>query len=268
MRRMNEADIEAGLRLCRASGWNQLEADWRIFLEGGGCRVVETDGRVTGTVATLRYEDRFSWISMLLVDPEMRRRGIGTELLHTAMEILADMPSVRLDATPAGKMVYDQYGFVDEYPLARMRAVRVNGRQSPARPMTGADLEDVLERDREVFGADRSVILRRLYGFAPEYARITDGGYCFGRHGFRAEQIGPVVADDVKAARALVLGAAAAHPESSFLLDAAEHNPEWLEWLTAAGFAAERPFIRMYRGSNPFPGIPERVFAIAGPELG
>ena len=74
---MTDADIDAGLRLCRASGWNQLESDWRLFLEcnPGGCRVVETEGRVAGTVATLRYEDRFSWISMLLVDPEMRRRA-------------------------------------------------------------------------------------------------------------------------------------------------------------------------------------------------
>src|ERR1043166_1113917 len=102
---MTEQDIEAGLRLCRASGWNQLAADWRIFLEcnGEGCRVEEIDGRVAGTAATLRYEDRFSWISMLLVDPEMRRRGIGTMLLEEALRVLGGTRSIRLDATPAGK---------------------------------------------------------------------------------------------------------------------------------------------------------------------
>lgn len=270
MRQMTEADIEAGLRLCRASGWNQLATDWRLFLENNpvGCRVVESEGRVTGTVATLRYEDRFSWISMLLVDPEMRRRGIGTKLLHTAMELLADMPSVRLDATPAGKTVYDQYGFIDEYPLTRMRAIRVSGAQSTARAMTDVDLSRVLETDRQVFGADRSGILRRLHNFAPEYAMVVDGGYCFGRHGFRAEHIGPVVADNEESARSLVSSAAATSPERSFLIDAPHHSADWVRWLESAGFVAERPFIRMYRGSNPFPGTPERVFAIAGPELG
>jgi len=267
---MTTADIDAGLRLCRASGWNQLESDWRLFLECNpeGCRVVETEGRVTGTVATLRYEDRFSWISMLLVDPEVRRQGIGTRLLHTAMEILADMPSVRLDATPAGKTVYDRYGFLDEYRLTRMRALQVSGAMSAARRMTDADLPAILERDREVFGADRSGILRRLYSFAPEYALVTDGGYSFGRHGFRAGHIGPVVADHQNAARTLVLAAASADPGRSFLIDAPHHSPDWVQWLESAGFVAERPFIRMYRGSNPFPGLPERVFAIAGPELG
>lgn len=267
---MTEQDIEAGLRLCRASGWNQLAADWRIFLEcnGEGCRVEEIDGRVAGTAATLRYEDRFSWISMLLVDPDMRRRGIGTRLLLSAIEILRDMPSVRLDATPAGKAVYDQYGFQDEYRLTRFRAMQVAAYPFGARPMHESDLGAVLEADREVFGADRSGILRRLYRNAPEYAMITDGGYAFGRHGFRAEQIGPVVAPDAEAAKALVTAAAAAHPDSSFLVDAPHHSSEWLGWLESVGFVAERPFIRMFRGGNPFPGRPEHVFAIAGPELG
>src|SRR6266581_4104988 len=129
---MTSDDIAAGLRLCRASGWNQLESDWRCFLELNpeGCRVVESDSaesdnaefgrvesdrRVAGTVATLRYEEKFSWVSMLLVDPEMRHRGIGSLLLGEALRLLEDMETIRLDATPAGKLVYDKFGFVDEY---------------------------------------------------------------------------------------------------------------------------------------------------------
>src|SRR5438093_626515 len=73
LRQMTHADIPAGLRLCRAAGWNQLESDWRCFLELNpeGCRVAESESRVAGTVTTLRYEAKFSWISMVLVDPEM-----------------------------------------------------------------------------------------------------------------------------------------------------------------------------------------------------
>src|SRR2546425_6654350 len=119
---MAPSDIPAGLRLCRASGWNQLESDWRCFLELNpeGCRVVECNSGecangVAGTVATLRYEEKFSWVSMLLVDPGMRHRGIGSLLLGEALRLLADMETIRLDATPAGKLVYDKFGFVDEY---------------------------------------------------------------------------------------------------------------------------------------------------------
>src|SRR6266567_5842191 len=127
LRRMAVEDIEAGLRLCRASGWNQLEADWRCFLRANpaGCRVAIEEGEVSGTVTTLRFEDRFSWISMLLVAPERRGRGFGTALLLEALRVLEDMRCVRLDATPAGKVVYDRCGFHDEYPLVRMRAESV-----------------------------------------------------------------------------------------------------------------------------------------------
>ena len=110
---MTTADIPAGLRLCRAAGWNQLESDWLCFLESspGGCAVAEGHNGVAGTVATLRYEQKFSWISMLLVDPGMRHRGVGSLLLCEALRILEDMETVRLDATPAGKMVYDKFEY-------------------------------------------------------------------------------------------------------------------------------------------------------------
>ena len=33
---MSLEDIPDGLRLCRASGWNQVEEDWRVFLTSPG----------------------------------------------------------------------------------------------------------------------------------------------------------------------------------------------------------------------------------------
>lgn len=147
---MEPGDIDAGLRFCRASGWNQLESDWRCFLGASpaGCRVALAAGEVAGTVATLRFDARFSWISMLLVAPELRGRGIGTALLMEALRVLEDVPCVRLDATPAGKKVYDQYGFRDEYPLVRMRAERVTlAAAGGTRRMTDGDFAAVLQLD-------------------------------------------------------------------------------------------------------------------------
>ena len=49
-REMTISDIPAGLRLCRAARWNQLEPDWRVFLEArpggfeGSGRAVEVTG--------------------------------------------------------------------------------------------------------------------------------------------------------------------------------------------------------------------------------
>ena len=63
--------------------------------------------------------------------------------------------------------------------------------------MKAEDLATVGETDRRIFGADRHEILRWALEKSPEYAWIALGsagleGYCFGRHGFNFDQIGPV----------------------------------------------------------------------------
>ena len=273
---MVETDIEAGLRLCRASGWNQLEPDWRCFLENSpqGCRVAVCDDRVVGTVATLNYEGRFGWISMLLVDPAWRGQGIGTRLLEEARQILSGVEAVRLDATSAGKLVYDKAGFQDEYPLVRMKSgAPTVGAVPEVHPIADSDWPHLLAWDQSVFGADRSAILYRLHRATPEYAFAVESGgeirgFLLGRHGYLADQLGPLVASDGQTARALVSAGLAQAQGRPVLIDAPRHTPEWIRWLESQGFREERPFIRMFHGVNSCPGLPGLVFAIAGPELG
>jgi ribosomal protein S18 acetylase RimI-like enzyme len=202
----------------------------------------------------------------------VRGRGIGSALLRDALRLLEDVETVRLDATPAGQAVYQRHGFREEYPLVRMRALT----SAPASdvpppevlPMTASDLPRILDFDRAVFGADRGALLQHLYSTAPEYAFVTTEGYCFGRHGFRAEQLGPVVATEEDVARGLVSACRAHNQGRQFLLDAPRHSESWSCWLGSAGFGEERPFVRMFRGSNAWPGIPSQQLAITGPEFG
>src|SRR5690606_6327999 len=110
-RPMVSGDIPAGLSLCRAAGWNQTAEDWNLFLKlspKGCCVAVDDEGQVRGTVTTVRYEDHFSWIGMVLVDPSHQRRGIGIQLLREALHVLGDEGTIKLDATPAGRTVYVQ----------------------------------------------------------------------------------------------------------------------------------------------------------------
>lgn len=277
IRQMTEEDIPAGGRLCRASGWNQIESDWRLFLEQNaeGCLVAEIDGEVAGTVATLPYQNRFTWLAMVLVEPSKRRNGIGTKLLEQALGRSGDNTCVRLDATAAGRQIYPRYGFHDEYPISRMVCARphtaLHRQRADARPVRSEDLPRILELDREVFGADREPVLRSLQARAPEYAwLIADShikGYCFGRDGFDYQQIGPVVATDEHVAQALVSCCLRADTKPH-LIDVPEHSTAWLDWLHLIGFLKERSFTRMFRGESKYPGDPKRVFAAAGPELG
>ena len=44
-------------------------------------------------------------------------------------------------------------------------------------------------------------------------------------------------------------------------------DSEWLDYLNSVGFAEERRFLRMFLPGHVHPGIPERQYAICGPEF-
>jgi len=276
---MVDGDIPAGLSLCRAAGWNQTAEDWAMFLKlspKGCCVAVDDEGQVRGTVATVRYENRFSWIGMVLVHPAVQRQGIGIQLLRESLQILGEEETIKLDATPAGRKVYVQLDFVDEYPITRMELKEVSVSKlenSDALPVLTKEMPSVLEIDHRVFGASRGKVLQSVLKRAPQFAfflQDSEGieGYCFGRKGYLFSHIGPVIARDSDSARKVVSAALRNCQGRPVVIDAPHHSPEWLQWLSSIGFREQRPLLRMYRGTNAYPGIPEKQFAILGPEFG
>jgi GNAT superfamily N-acetyltransferase len=274
---MTTDDIAGGLRLCRASGWNQLEEDWRLFLDspGSGGVLIERGGNVLGTAAYMRY-DALAWIAMMLVDPAERRTGLGAHLLAEALAALADATCVGLDATPAGEPLYRRFGFVEDYSLARTMATVDRARfpdpAGPARRMLQSDLSAVCRRDREVFGADRGRLLAAWFERAPECAWMVDDasgvkGYAFGRPGYRYYQLGPVVATDAAIARDMATRCLSPLSGRVFAIDVPLLDEEWIDFLKSVGFVEERRFVRMFLRGHIHPGIPARQYAICGPEF-
>ncbi len=278
-RTMKIDDIPAGLSLCRSAGWNQLERDWQLFLRMSPekCRVgVDESGEVVGTVATLQYQDHFTWIGMVLVNPERQGGGVGTQLLKEALALAHESETIKLDATPAGRELYLKLGFKDEYFIQRMHIGAhpvENLPKSLARPIQERDIPEILKLDRQVFGADRQSVLEWSRQGAPEYAFLTEDpggikGFCFGRHGYNFNHIGPVIATDSDIAQQLLF-AALRHAEGKpTVIDVLNHSPGWNRIVSSLGFVVLRPLIRMYKGSNAHAGIPEKQFAILGPEFG
>jgi GNAT superfamily N-acetyltransferase len=277
IREMTPDDIAAGLALCRASHWNQTAQDWRFFLTAAphGAVVAQEGGRVIGTTATLPYGP-FTWISMVLVDPAARGKNVGTALLQRGLELAGTDAIARLDATPAGEAVYGKLGFTGEYGLARWFldvTPPTMARQSGARPLAPADWPAIREMDQRAFGASRIGLLQRLVDEAPEYARVVSRGtnvqgYLLGRHGHTREHLGPLVADRPDTAAALLESVLTEYPDRRYYLDVPDGRQEWRDILVMMGFAIERPFLRMYRGSRTTPGEPSFIYAIAGPEFG
>jgi GNAT superfamily N-acetyltransferase len=274
---MTEDEIPDGLRLCRASGWNQQEQDWRLLLRlaSGRFRVAIADGRVVATGGAALYGTQLAWICMILVDPDARGRGIGTRIFEEVLGLLDDIDVVGLDATPAGRSVYSKFGFREVEGLVRM-AVRVTDSARTdvkgARKLTAAELGAICALDSEAFGADRGTLLAWALEQAPEYAwSLSEGGrleaYCFGRRGHHSDHVGPVVAPSTEAALTLVSACLAHTTAECVIIDVPEGRNDWVAGLRHMSFEAQRPLTRMYR-ERAVLGRPELRFAIAGPELG
>jgi GNAT superfamily N-acetyltransferase len=280
---MTKADIPAGMRLKEIAGWNQTAADWKRFLEASpeGCFVAEEGGRVCGTATTISFENRFAWVGMVLVDPEYRSRGIGTRLLERAIEHLDDLeiPAIKLDATPQGKPLYERLQFVPEYEIERWilrRSAPVMAKESglSARESLSPELlESICKADREIFGAERSFLLKSLHENAPELsAAIWNAGliegYAFGRRGSFADHFGPWMARDASAAGQLLETFLAQSSREFVVVDYLKSNASAGDLLRSFGFSYSRLLTRMYRGSNEHPGRSELLCAILGPEFG
>jgi len=272
-------DIPGGVRLNTLAGWNQTDADWNRFLAASphGCFVMEDGAKVVGSVATLPFEERFAWISMVLVDPEYRNRGIGTELLRRAIEHLDEVgiPTLKLDATPLGKPLYEKLGFVREYEIERwnLRRTVEENRATSAEIVAAAQLTEILDCDRQIFGADRSNLLRSLAERGPDLTlAVARGaqlqGYAFGRRGLFADHLGPWMANDRDTARIMLADFLRRSSRDTVIVDALQANKVAGETLRDNGFTIARPLTRMYRGPNSFPGKPELLCAILGPEFG
>src|SRR5437899_4467944 len=172
LRRMPDGNLPAAEELRRLAGWNQTLEDWRrlLWLDPRGCFVAVQNGEVVGTVTTTTHGQALAWIGMMLVHPEHQRRSIGTRLMGLALEYLQGrgVKCVKLDATPAGRPLYEKLGFVSQGTLTRCRRPAEDETQysestaSKTRDLADADWDAVDEIDRAAFGESRDRLLRSL----------------------------------------------------------------------------------------------------------
>jgi ribosomal protein S18 acetylase RimI-like enzyme len=281
VRVLGPGDLAPARALSAAADWNQVDADWRIFLELGHLMGIDAPGHgLVATAATLPLGHEFGWISMMVVRTDFRRRGLGRQLLGQCILDLAAQGLVPgLDATPAGRELYQRHEFRDTWAMTRWKCERP-GIAAPGgaaqglevRPATAADLDTIAALDTSAFGSSRRSVLARLLERAPWLAAIAmragePCGFLLARDGREAFQLGPVAATDPEAAiallwRTLVLLAGGAY------VDVLDRHHEVAAWLAAHGFAPQRRLTRMlYRRDEPF-GDARFAVAIAGPELG
>jgi GNAT superfamily N-acetyltransferase len=235
VRPLTLADLDDGLALSTATGWNQTAEDWRraLTLAGTAAWGVERDGRIVSTTTAIRYGDDLAWIGMVLTAEAHRGQGLASALMSTALDWLGGCACIKLDATAQGAPLYRRFGFLDEGPCYRYMGRTTRQRESNGSP--GPD----------AFEADRSTLLAAL----GEPRCLPDGSFAYSRPGRVTPFFGPCVGDGERLLQCF---------DGEFVLDRMGPAPD--------GFQVLRELLRMYKGKL----LPtsEKQFAFAGFEFG
>ncbi|AGA26703.1 GNAT family N-acetyltransferase [Singulisphaera acidiphila] len=276
LRRMIRDDIAHGMRFKEQAGWNQVEPDWqRLFaLQPDGAFLAECDGMPVGTVTTCRFGP-VAWIAMMLVDEAFRGQGIGRRLMSRAIDDLDrhEVQSIRLDATPLGRPLYESLGFVPETTLIRFGGIlRPADEVAALAPWNSTrPEEELMALDREVTGTDRGKLISRLIAEHGDSLRVVEDdrgveGFLMTRPGSNARQIGPCLASD-RAGRWLLADAGRRYAGEPVVIDIPTGHHQAIATVERLGLQPTRHLLRMGRG----PRIAEdlsRLWASAGPEKG
>jgi GNAT superfamily N-acetyltransferase len=272
---MTATDLPLGMHLSTQAGWNQTELDWRraLAMQPAGCFVAEWGGTPVGTTTTAIFGP-VAWVAMVLVDEAVRGRGIGTALMRHALDFLdrRRVPTVRLDATPLGRPVYERLGFVEQYTVARYE-----GTLPPASGAEGGDTAPrvvwsaLVALDEAVTGTDRRSLLLRLFAEQPRDVRLVLedrqlAGFLAARQGRQAVQVGPCIASP-QAGPVLFADAWHRHAGKHIFLDVPVPNDPATRLAETSGLVVQRRLTRMCRG------VPRReqvewLWASSGPAKG
>ena len=264
--------IEGAVALSRQENWPHRPQDWQMALRlSSGVVALDDQGRVTGTILVTPYGAACAMINMVIVDKNVRVKGLGRRLMEQALALAEDRP-LRLVATTDGMPLYEKLGFVPSGTVLQYQG-KVAELDAPegVEAASADDLPTIKAMDREAYGADREALIDAL-AERGEFAVIRHNhaieAYAAIRPFGRGEVIGPVIAGNVEDAKALIRFFATSRPGAFLRVDTDSRTgiADWLGEIGLAhvggGVAMDRPPKSVAEQTRP------KVYALANQALG
>jgi hypothetical protein len=263
-----------------------LEPEGWIVAEADGDEGVEPAG-----MGGLVVMGKTGYIGLVATSLALQHRGVATLVMRRLLDIAASRACERvlLDASEAGRPLYEKLGFVPEDGIGHwLREARENdgavesmagpgvssvakeGLSAPFAP--GAPPSDILRLDLACWGDNRDRVLAAYISDDPAaafIARDSKGearGYAILQR--EAAILGPLAALDVASASALLEEALAAAGASRLTAYIPEANLEAARLFEAEGFARARTLTHMRLGSALDPRRRRLVYAQVNFALG
>ncbi|TKB16526.1 MAG: GNAT family N-acetyltransferase [Mesorhizobium sp.] len=264
--------IDGAVALSRQENWPHRPQDWQMALQlSSGAVALDDQGRVTGTILVTPYGADCAMINMVIVDRNVRGKGLGRRLMEQAFALAEDRP-LRLVATADGMPLYQKLGFAPSGTILQHQgSIAQLGAPDGVEAASGDDLPEIKALDRDAYGADREALMDAL-AERGQFAVIRHDGaieaYAAIRPFGRGEVIGPVIASSAEEAKALICFFAASRP-GAFLRVDTDSRTGIADWLTEIGLAHVGGGVAMDRPAKKGPEQARpKVYALANQALG
>jgi len=188
-------------------GWQDITDIFKVYIEASFCLPlkIEDNKRVAAIGSLILLKDT-AWLAHIIVDPKMRRKGLGLAVTGELIDI-AEKNGRNIQlliATETGAPLYECIGFRHScnYMFYHKTACKEVKLPSQIRPLEPADAEEILSLDQRATGEDREILLSQ-YGNSGWVYTGSEGkeirGYLLSKLGE-----GTIVAQDVEAGTALM----------------------------------------------------------------
>jgi GNAT superfamily N-acetyltransferase len=223
-----------------------------------------------GSAVAIRHRAS-GWIGHVFVSPQMRGRGLATDLTRVALEQLRELgcATILLTATAMGRPVYQRLGFEVETHHHEYRGQGLPARTAlaPWRPLLESDLEGLRTLDRKVTGDDRGALLGRFapYGWGHSSEDGLTGAILPSPSGGGLAALLPGSAESAEATLRAIRTLAG--PRDDLLVYPTTENEAAHRLLRQEGFEELRAIPRMVLG-QPLQWVPQAVWSPLGLALG
>ncbi|MFT5370547.1 MAG: hypothetical protein ACI9H8_000857 [Lysobacterales bacterium] len=279
IRQMQRNELDELVEWAAIEGWNPGLSDADLFWEFDPQAFIaaEIAGQLVGGGSIVSYDGQFGFMGFFIIRADHRSKGLGNCLWHERLKRLQQrlktQSSIGMDGVFEMQSYYNRGGFRFAGRDLRFEGL---GRTAPM-PQEVVLLDEVPfaeidAYDRMHFPATRTKFLQHWVRQCGSHARAVNrnGKLCgFGvmrpcRLGYK---IGPLFANDAKAANDLYLSLVREVPGEPVFLDVPESNPDGLE--LAGRHAMKEVFgcAKMYYGE--VPALPVReIFGVTTFEFG
>jgi GNAT superfamily N-acetyltransferase len=145
-------------------GWRVLPPEASLFRGplSGWAFALRCDGQTCGFVTAVPYPD-FAWIGNLIITPEMRGRGLGSQLFDRICDNIrkTGIDTIWLTASDQGKPLYSSRGFRECDRVERWQMFIPAHHRNYAPNLPDA-LDALCKADRQAWATDRRMVLQYL----------------------------------------------------------------------------------------------------------